>query len=163
MKIAYLHGLESSVNPNSPKIKWLNSNFDQVYSPVIDYKQDNMFNDILEHIKRINPDYIVGSSMGGYFTYLIGSILGIETVLFNPAVIGRPFDPVVDLTGVENKSKHNLFLGENDNVIKGSEIIKFFKESDLAESTVEYYKGEHRVPVDVFTASIKKVSGIMDI
>ena len=89
MKIAYLHGLESSIDTSSVKIRWLKENFDQIYTPTIKYHNKESFTSITTHIKKQNPDYIVGSSMGGYFAYLIGATLGIPTILFNPAVIGR--------------------------------------------------------------------------
>ncbi len=96
MKIAYLHGLESNIDQKDPKIKFLNKNFNKVYSPSINYRNDNTFNKLYKDIKSLNPDLIVGSSMGGYVSYLIGSKLSIPVLLFNPAMVGRAFDPVVD-------------------------------------------------------------------
>jgi hypothetical protein len=163
MKIAYLHGLESSIDPKDEKIIWLNNNFDQVYTPSIDYKNKGSFNTILRTIKNMDPHYIVGSSMGGYFAYLIGSKLGIKTVLFNPAVIDRSFEPVVDDTGLGGRSGHNLFLGKNDKVIDGNKVRKFFSDSGMANFSTEYYDGGHRVPASVFIDAIKKVSGVSEI
>ena len=71
MKVVYLHGLESTSRPSNPKIKWLNSNFDEVYAPQIDYKKEKTFKELLSKIKSMNPDLIVGSSMGGYFSYIL--------------------------------------------------------------------------------------------
>lgn len=85
MKIAYLHGLESSIDSSSLKIIWLNDNFSHVYTPSVNYHNTNSFTNILTQIKKHKPDYIVGSSMGGYFAYLIGATLEIPTILFNPA------------------------------------------------------------------------------
>lgn len=163
MKIAYLHGLESSINPEDPKIIWLNDNFKDVYTPTIDYKNPGSFKTILRTIKNMDPDCIVGSSMGGYFAYLIGSKLGIKTVLFNPAVVGRSFDPVVDDIDTKGRNGHNLFLGKNDKVINGNDIRKFFGDSGMANVNTDYYNGGHRVPADVFISSIKKVTGVSEI
>ena len=163
MKIAYLHGLESSIDPKDPKIVWLNDNFKSVYTPKIDYKKKGAFSTILRTIKNMDPHYIVGSSMGGYFAYLIGSKLGIKTILFNPAVVGRSFDPFVDDIDTKGRNGHNLFLGKSDNVINGDDVRKFFGDSGMANVNTEYYSGGHRVPVDVFINSIKKVSGVNEI
>ena len=163
MKIAYLHGLESTIDPKDPKIVWLNNNFESVYTPKIDYKNKGAFNTILRTIKNMDPHYIVGSSMGGYFAYLIGSKLGIKTILFNPAVVGRSFDPFVDDIDTKGRNGHNLFLGKSDNVINGDDVRKFFGDSGMANVNTEYYNGGHRVPVDVFINSIKKVSGVNEI
>ncbi len=163
MKIAYLHGLESSIDPKDPKIVWLNNNFKSVYTPKIDYKKKGSFSTILRTIKNMDPHYIVGSSMGGYFAYLIGSKLGIKTILFNPAVVGRSFDPFVGDIDIKGRNGHNLFLGKSDNVINGDDVRKFFGDSGMANVNTEYYSGGHRVPVDVFINSIKKVSGVNEI
>jgi len=163
MRIAYLHGLESSIDPKDPKIVWLNNNFKSVYTPKIDYKKKGSFSTILRTIKNMDPHYIVGSSMGGYFAYLIGSKLGIKTILFNPAVVGRSFDPFVGDIDTKGRNGHNLFLGKSDNVINGDDVRKFFGDSGMANVNTEYYSGGHRVPADVFINSIKKVSGVNEI
>ena len=91
MKIAYLHGLESYIDPSSSKMIWLKDNFDPVFTPTINYNNKESFTIITAHIKKQKPDYTIGSSMGGYFAYFIGATLGIKTILFNP--VGSPFDP----------------------------------------------------------------------
>ena len=161
MKIAYLHGLESSIDIFSVKIRWLNDNFDQVYTPSIKYHNKESFTIIIAHIKKQNPDYIIGSSMGGYFAYLIGATLGIPTILFNPAVIGRSFDPVVDDRNLKETS-HNVFLGKTDEVIDGALVQSYFSCLDLGEFTYTAYNGGHRVSAEVFIDAIKNVTGIFN-
>ena len=51
MKIAYLHGLESSIDPSSSKMIWLKDNFDPVYTPTINYNNKESFTIITAHIK----------------------------------------------------------------------------------------------------------------
>ena len=162
MKIAYLHGLESSIDPKDPKIIFLNNNFDEVYTPSIDYRDKNTFTRLYNDIKSMQPDVIVGSSMGGYVSYLIGSKLRIETILFNPAVSGRTFDPIVDDTKLKG-SKHTVYLGKSDNVIIGSDVKEFFKEQGSGSFNYQSYSGGHRVPADVFISSIKKATGVSEI
>lgn len=162
MKIAYLHGLESTIDPKDPKIIWLNDNFTEVYSPQINYKNPGEFDKILRHIKKMNPLYIVGSSMGGYFSYLIGSKLGIKTILFNPAVIGRSFEPVVNVGGIKGTA-HNVYFGKSDKVIDGMEVRKYFGSEGAGDFQYNYYNGGHRVPADVFIGAIKETSGITEI
>lgn len=162
MKIAYLHGLESTIDPKDPKIIWLNDNFTEVYSPQINYKNPGEFDKILRNIKKMNPLYIVGSSMGGYFSYLIGSKLGIKTILFNPAVIGRSFEPVVNVGGIKGAA-HNVYFGKSDKVIDGMEVRKYFGSEGAGDFQYNYYNGGHRVPADVFIEAIKETSGITEI
>ena len=161
MKIAYLHGLESTINQKDPKIIFLNKNFDRVYSPTINYRNDNTFNKLYKDIKSLNPDLIVGSSMGGYVSYLIGSKLSIPVLLFNPAVADRAFDPVVDDSGLK-KTKINIRFGKSDSVISGSAVRSFFKENGVSFNH-ETYSGGHRVPADIFIDSIKEVLGMDEV
>ena len=161
MKIAYLHGLESNIDQKDPKIKFLNKNFDKVYSPTINYRNDNTFNKLYKDIKSLNPDLIVGSSMGGYVSYLIGSKLSIPVLLFNPAVADRAFDPIVDDSGLK-KTKINIRFGKSDSVISGSAVRSFFKENGVSFNH-EIYNGGHRVPADVFIDSIKEVLGMDEV
>jgi hypothetical protein len=161
MKIVYLHGLESKIDQKDPKIIFLNNNFDEVYTPSINYKDKGTFAKLFAKIKSINPDLIVGSSLGGYFAYLIGSKLGIQTVLFNPAVVDRGFDPVVDDSKLKG-TKHNVFLGKSDNVINGEKVMRYFGHAGSGSFYYTPYKGGHRVPEDVFINAIKDKAGIKE-
>lgn len=157
MKVAYLHGLESS--PGGPKVEWLNNTFDKVYAPAMNYKNEDMFKTVFGEIKKMNPDFIIGSSMGGYFSYLIGKTLGIPTILFNPALHSRSFEPIV----IDNKGSNlnNLFLGNNDKVINPSKTKNMIKSLD-GSFNIASYKGGHRVPLDVFIDSVKSVIPIKE-
>lgn len=162
MKIAYLHGLESSIDKKDPKIIFMNETFDEVYAPSINYKDPSTFNKLLNDIKKFQPDLIVGSSMGGYVSYLIGSKLSIQTVLFNPAMVGRSFDPVVDTSALKG-STHNVYFGKSDKVIDGNAVRTYFNEEGVGNFKYSSYNGEHRVPVDVFISAIKNVLRISEI
>ena len=161
MKIVYLHGLESNADQKDPKIIFLNNNFDEVFTPSINYKDKNTFGKLFSKIKAMNPDLIVGSSIGGYFAYLIGSKLGIETVLFNPAVVDRSFDPIVDDTNLSG-ARHNVFLGKSDNVINGKDIKSYFSSKGVGNFKYRSYNSGHRVPEDTFINSIKNIAGIKE-
>jgi predicted esterase YcpF (UPF0227 family) len=161
MKIAYLHGLESSINQKDPKIKFLNKGFNKVYSPSINYKDDNTFSKLYKDIKSLNPDLIVGSSMGGYVSYLIGSKLSIPVLLFNPAIVDREFDPVVDNSNLK-KTKINIQFGKNDSVISGVKVRKHLNDNKVSFTHKEY-DGGHRVPADVFINSIKDVLNMNEV
>ena len=156
MKIAYLHGLESSIDQKDPKIIFLNDKFDKVYTPQINYRDDNTFDKLIKDIKSLNPDLIVGSSMGGYVSYLIGSKLSIPTLLFNPGVVGRSFEPVVDDSNLKG-SNHTVHLGKNDNVINGKNVKTFFTHEGIGKFSYHQYDGGHRVPAVVFINAIKNV------
>lgn len=149
MKVSYLHGMESS--NYGPKVDWLNDKFD-TYVPKIQYTDSNIFAEVLNGCK--GSDLIVGSSMGGYFAYLIGQHLNIPTVLFNPAVVSRDFDPEVEVS--TKASKNKVYLGRKDNVIKGSKIKKYFSNEGIGSFKYHQYDGGHRVPDEVFKSAISE-------
>ena len=161
MNIAYLHGLESTIDQKDPKIIFLNKNFDKVYTPSINYQDAKTFDKLYKNIKSLNPDLIVGSSMGGYVSYLIGSKLSIPVLLFNPAMVGRTFDPVVDDSGLK-KTRIDIRFGKGDSVIIGKDVRSFFKENGVSYNHTGY-DGGHRVPADVFINSIKEVLAMDEI
>lgn len=162
MKIAYLHGLESSIDKKDPKIIFMNSAFDEVYAPNINYRDSSTFNKLLNDIKKLQPDLIVGSSMGGYVSYIIGSKLSIPTLLFNPAMVGRSFDPTVDISQMKGTS-NVVYFGKDDTVINGESVRKYFKNEGVGTFNYKSYNGEHRVPVNIFIAAIKKITKINEI
>lgn len=161
MKIAYLHGLESSIDQKDPKIIFLNNNFDKAYMPSINYRDDSTFDKLYKDIKSLNPDLIVGSSMGGYVSYLIGSKLSIPVLLFNPAMVGRTFDPVVDDSNLK-KTRIDIRFGKSDSVISGKDVRKYLKDNKVSFDHTGY-TGGHRVPADVFINSIKEVLDMSEI
>jgi hypothetical protein len=162
MKIAYLHGLESVIDEKDPKIIFLRQQFSDAYAPDINYKEKDFFKKLLSNVSSMNPDLIVGSSAGGYISYLIGSKLSIPTLLFNPAMVGRSYEPVVDTTNLKN-TKHTIYFGNRDTVINGNNVKSFFKEEGVGSFEYNTYSGGHRVPADVFINSIKEVLNLKEI
>jgi len=111
-------------------------------------------------IKKLNPDIIVGSSMGGYFAYQIGAQLKIKTVLFNPAVVGRSFEPKINDSNMKG-TQNNVYLGKNDTVIPGKEVRKYFA-TEVGTFTYKQYNGEHRVPAGIFIDAIADAANIKE-
>lgn len=153
MRIAYLHGLESQANPQDPKIQFLNQAATAVWAPQIDYRDPLVYNTLLEGITGFKPDLIIGSSMGGWMSYLIGNATGTQTLLFNPAVTCRSFSPPVTQTPTLT-THHTLMLGMQDNIIPSEQIIQWFAQQGQPYQVNRYPNG-HRVPDQVFCQSIQ--------
>ena len=136
----------------------MKENFD-VYAPKINYKSDNAFAEVLKDCK--GADLIVGFSMGGYFAYLIGSKLGINTILFNPAVVGRAFDPVVDYTKLKGKN-HNVYLGKKDKTVNGQSVMRYFGHAGSGSFYYTEYNAGHRVPYDVFVDAVSDITNLRE-
>ena len=112
------------------------------------YRDPWLFDTVLKQIKERDIELLIGSSMGGYFAYCLSTITGVPTVLFNPAVIGRSFDPVTEM-GLIN-SKHRVILGINDDVIDPIKSSAYFDEYGIGD--FEYHREDigHRIPREVF-------------
>ena len=141
-KIVYLHGLESE--PGGPKVSFL-AEKGTVYSPAMDYKTL----DLDEFIYTLGmPNLIIGSSMGGYVADIIGSRLGVDVLLFNPALHNRGIDSEYEYYG-ENY-KRTIVLGTEDNVIN-PELTKKLWSIHGNEAEYDEIEGMgHRTPLDVF-------------
>lgn len=154
-KVAFFHGIESpAISEKNPVLE---DNFDVVYAPRMNYKDDNtLFDYTLKEIKRIKPDYLIGSSMGGWFAYCLSTMTGIPTLLFNPAVNGRSFDPIIHLGN--SKAKHTIILGKSDDVINPKETIEWFKKNGMGNFDYHWESFGHRIPLNIFTEWVETFS-----
>jgi predicted esterase YcpF (UPF0227 family) len=157
MKVAYLHGLESSINEQDPKIQFLRKEFHTAYTPSIDYSDPATFTQVLSQIRQLRPALIIGSSAGGYLAYLIGRATGIPTLLFNPAVVNRSFSLNTHITPTY-PTHHTICLGSHDTVIPGVNIIDWLDHNSTDPRVVHQYNGGHQVPAQVFIEQVTALS-----
>ena len=145
-KIVYLHGLESEAG--GPKVSFL-AEKGTVYAPAMNYESL----DLHEFILTLGmPDLIIGSSVGGYVADIIGSILGVDVLLFNPALHSRSIDFDFDNDtpyGGENY-KRTIILGTEDDVINPKITKKLRPHFDNSAKFEEIEGMGHRTPLDVF-------------
>ena len=144
-RIFFIHGLESS--NKSSKVDWMQSKGFDVLAPSMDYAtNDSLFYQTLEKVLEFQPHLIVGSSMGGYFAYHIGSHYSTTLLLLNPALISRSFEPIIVPDGTE-KSKIWALLGEQDDLISP---IQNFNILQSIGATIRMGKHGHRTPIEAF-------------
>ncbi len=150
MNVLYLHGLESK--PGGSKVKYLNDRFDMVYAPAMDYKNPELFQEMLDLCAAEEFDLIIGSSMGGYFAHQLATHFeDTQLMLFNPAVHSRSFEPLGVTDGAFSVHGH-VVLGLKDDVINPTRTynmvgsISFY--DGLSVIPVEHMG--HRTPLDVF-------------
>ena len=146
-KIVYLHGLESKAG--GPKVDFLATK-GLVYAPEMDFKTLDLY-DLMGKIGK--PDLIIGSSMGGYVADILGSHLGVDVLLFNPALHSRSIEPI-GVTYGETNWERNFVVGTEDDVIdpKATRVYK-----DLAKTWTEIEGMGHRTTLPVFKDIYKKV------
>ena len=143
-KIVYLHGLESE--PGGTKVSFLATK-GAVYAPAMDYETL----DLNEFILTLGmPDLIIGSSMGGYVADIIGSQLGVDVLLFNPALHNRTIIREFNEDYGSQGYKRTIVLGTEDKVIN-PEITKKLWSVKGNEAIHDEIEGMgHRTPLDVF-------------
>lgn len=151
MNVWYLHGLESEMG--GPKVDFLLTVADKVFAPYMDYNAPEMFEGLLKLAKHDKPDLIIGSSMGGYFADALGSHLGVEVLLFNPALHSRTMEPE-GVTYGESNWERNFVVGIEDDVIDPKATIVY---KCLAKSWTEIEGMGHRTTLNVFKDIYNKV------
>ena len=152
MKIYFLHGLEST--NNSSKVDLMRALGHDVHAEYMDYKKVlDLYAKTLISINDFNPDLIVGSSMGGYFAYHLGTHFSTNLLLLNPALPNRSFDPPILKDG-DKKSRMWALIGRNDDVVNpvaNEEILK------MAGAQVTIGEHGHRTPQAIFEPFFKGV------
>ncbi len=143
-KIVYLHGLESG--SGGPKVSFL-AEKGMVYAPNMDY----VTLDLSEFILTLGmPDLIIGSSMGGYVADVIGSQLGVDVLLFNPALHNRTVIKEFNVDYGSQKYKRTIVLGTEDHVIDPKTTKKLWSVYGNHAHHDEVEGMGHRTPLDVF-------------
>jgi len=145
-KIVYLHGLESK--SGGSKVSFL-AEKGMVYAPNMDY----VTLDLNEFILTLGmPDLIIGSSMGGYVADIIGSQLGVDVLLFNPALSNhnRTVIKEFNVDYGSQKYKRTIVLGTEDNVIDPEVTKKLWSVYGNHAKYDEVEGMGHRTPLDVF-------------
>tara|TARA_R110000822_G_scaffold230948_1_gene363044 strand:- start:248 stop:703 length:456 start_codon:yes stop_codon:yes gene_type:complete len=149
-KILYLHGLESE--QGGPKVDYLSNNC-YVHAPSMNYKTLDLHKFILSDYI---PDLIIGSSMGGYVADIIGSRLGVDVLLFNPALHSRKID--VNHEYSNNTYKRTIILGTEDDVVDPELTKKLWSVHGNVAIIDEVEGMGHRTPLDVFINMYNKHS-----
>jgi predicted esterase YcpF (UPF0227 family) len=148
-KILYLHGLEST--QGGDKVAFLASK-GTVYAPIMDYRNFDL-NDFIQTIGM--PDLIIGSSMGGKVADIIGSQLGVDVLLFNPALHSTSMEFNVEYNP-SNTYKRTIALGMKDNVIDPEKTKLIWSVGTNSAKYIEIEDMGHRTPFDVFVNMYNK-------
>ena len=150
-KILYLHGLESK--QGGQKVNYLCSKY-LTLAPSLDYKDPECFKEIFDIIEKTKFDLIIGSSMGGYLGFVMGEIFKIKTLLLNPALHSRTFEPknsyILDSSDKYDRIKHQVILGDKDDIINYEKTLLYLKNNKVNFSEEIIKSMGHRTTYDVF-------------
>ncbi len=151
-KVLYLHGLESP--QGGEKVDFLATKA-FVHAPEMDYTRNDIFDFIIKTVNEFKPDYIIGSSMGGYTAFILGALYKIPVLAFNPALHSRTIEPnFPDFVKEHFPQEFDIVLGDQDTVINGSKTLDWLKDhikDKYVNHKIHNVKTMgHRVPLDVF-------------
>jgi hypothetical protein len=155
MNVVFLHGYKSP-HYNEKNI-YLESKFDRVWAPKMDYDDPDLFDRILAGILLRDPDLIIGSSMGGWFAHALCTLTNKGGLLFNPAFHSRPTDVSEVKLGTYNPHITVVF-GSDDSVIEPNRTLEIMKSGGFKYDY--YFQNElgHRIDIDTFTHWVEFVS-----
>jgi len=154
-KVLYLHGLESK--QGGPKVDFLTNEF-IVHAPKMNYEDPDLNIKLMFIMQDLKPDFIIGSSMGGYVGEILAEKYGVPALLFNPALHSRSIKPAIQkpIVGEEAdlQERKIVILGKNDKVID-PEITKMMLENNRKYTIIDQEMG-HQTPLNIFIDIINK-------
>lgn len=161
MKVLFLHGYKSSPNTN----KFAAIEAEQKFCFHMDYENTDhadVFNFYMDKVREVEPDVIVGHSLGGYFALLVSTFTGIPCVLINPQLCPK-LDGYFDLTTEDFiNARLSSVIHAFSYIERGDEVIDVPK----IEAALERYSnvtaidgGNHRVQ---FLDNINKVIKLLE-
>jgi predicted esterase YcpF (UPF0227 family) len=182
--ILNIHGFGS--NGNNSKAKWLQSVFgeERVLSPDLEFSPLDNLEYLRDLCSEKRPELIVGSSLGGFFSYCLCADFDIPCMILNPALL--PFLSLQDRIGsntnpINGKSVTvtctqlrqlaelfhrywmrtkpefvNIFVCKDDELIPHKHLTRKFR--PFVNQYVEFPKGTHRFrELDRLTPYVKEL------
>nr|WP_315198233.1 YqiA/YcfP family alpha/beta fold hydrolase [uncultured Flavobacterium sp.] len=158
MNILYLHGLESKLSDPKRAILEKHAN---VIAPDLDYKSNpNMIEFLYETYRNQDIDIIIGSSMGGFAGYHLANLLGVLSLLYNPALPYRKGTELIipSHLSMNHPDTMRIVLGAQDTIIDAKDNLAFLSQnvSDKTDYTIVFKRDlAHQIPIAVFEEQTK--------
>ncbi|WP_034890452.1 YqiA/YcfP family alpha/beta fold hydrolase [Gillisia sp. Hel_I_29] len=150
MNILYLHGLHSRLSPEKRQVL---ENFGEVYAPDIDYSIKHIQPKlILEKLKDVEINVIIGSSMGALNSYIISESIGRPCLLFNPPLAKYEDNYPINPTYTKGNFYKQFVLGGIDDVVDPKETLAFLTnclDKEEIDLHIDPQLG-HRIPLELF-------------
>ena len=154
-KILFLHGLESS--NKGEKVDFLKEQA-EVLAPKIDYQDEALEEKLMYIVENFRPDFIIGSSMGGYVGMLLANKYGIKNLLYNPAIHSRSIEPKLNRLNIIDPNHFvdfNIVLGNQDDVIDPNVTESMLLDAEVV-CEIDRVDMGHRIDYDVFVNMYNK-------
>lgn len=132
MRILYIHGLDSSPNPQ--RIDSLEQADHQVFALHLDYRQQpDAYQILRQYAQKETVEFIVGSSLGGALGFWLAEEMGLPCLLFNPAVYLARAEMNVSLTHRVGSPSRWVVIGDQDDVVDPEVSWSFFQKQASSE------------------------------
>jgi len=155
MNILYLHGLNSKLNNEKREIL---EKYGKVFAPDIDYNLKHVQPElILESLKGIEINVVIGSSMGALNSYIISDSIGRPSLLFNPPLAKYIDVNKIRANYVKGSSFKQIVLGGVDDVVNPKETLSFLAnhiQKEELDIHIDPRLG-HRIPTELFESQTK--------
>ena len=152
MKIAYLHGFQSSSKARKatilknelanqyPNIEFVSLDFPDDIHKAVDFLKGFVKNEI----KKGTELYLVGSSMGGFFSLVLQIEFDLKIALVNPCIYPSEFCIEHSLINVllENFDTHEKFKITNEDIEYLKELEQSIKEYNPKKTSVYLQTGD---------------------
>ena len=181
-RILYIHGFKST--GNALKAQILKKKFDDILSPTMPISPKEAVLFLEEVIRKNEIDLIIGSSLGGFYAFVMHKKFGTKVLLINPSL--KPWESLKNQVGIHerfvsddtfewktehneelqqisneisklpiNESKLNFFISNDDELLDHSQIPILFKNSNIQF----FDKAGHQFIA--FTRTIKDIKEIL--
>lgn len=166
-KIMWFHGMGGEHEPELREfLKKYNLDF---FNPSMDYELNKNNEKFNRYILDIADDYeyIAGNSMGGFWAFHVGCMLGKKTILFNPAIsdITLSYKWFYDNfykwnleipEPLRKKTNVKIFLSTHDDVVDTERTLSWLKENNFKHEVEWMENHTHSLPLDLIIKNIFK-------
>jgi uncharacterized protein len=157
-KTLYIHGPDGFLSDEKRAVL---SVYTQVVAPLMDYRTNPAaYYDLLSVANEEKIDIIIGTSMGGCMAFHLSLHLGLQALLFNPAL---PFRSVgIDLPAQDKVRGTYLrvIIGGQDDIIDAVQNVAWLATHEKGEMDIRWRNMlGHRIPIDVFEEEVSGFFG----
>jgi len=151
MEIYYLHGFNSAPKVNSAKVKSIQTRFPdaRVYSPLLDYRDNNVFVNLKEIALRSNVRF-VGTSLGGFVALYLSAVYGCTSYVFNPSI--NPSTSLKRYIGTNtNYVTNEVYEWTESHISKFEEIEVILDHTDIESYNTKVFCGTNDdvIPIEI--------------
>jgi predicted esterase YcpF (UPF0227 family) len=157
--VLYLHGLDS--HPTPEKTAMIARLGFRVIAPQMHYREEqNLYDRVCKLIEWFQPDWIVGSSLGGYIGFWLSRQFNIPAILINPALSFKEEDPGLVTRFIYRDTDAHIVIGMKDEVVLPDNTFSWLENNKKHFKKVSLYTQKemgHRIQVDELKNMLQQI------